>query len=170
MRELESDHGEAIAFEILGPPRLSKLLYEAHLIKRVCETPDVALAMPAKNLSDRMQEVVMRTPDLRTRIVSIGIGILLADGQRLLRGPSLKSRDAYNGWVDLTADNVVRWQQRLRGMQEEVRTEFEGGSSSRSDRLLSPSRNWQADVQAIDIGEAAAWVFSREEGGQRLKG
>ncbi len=33
LRQLEAEHGESVAFEILGPPRVSKLLYEAHLIE-----------------------------------------------------------------------------------------------------------------------------------------
>jgi NAD(P)-dependent dehydrogenase (short-subunit alcohol dehydrogenase family) len=39
LRQLQAEHGDnSIAFEILGPPRLSKLLYEAHLLQQECGT------------------------------------------------------------------------------------------------------------------------------------
>ena len=39
LRQLEAEHGvNSVAFEILGPPRLSKLLFEAHLLHRSCGT------------------------------------------------------------------------------------------------------------------------------------
>src|SRR3990172_1865275 len=34
LRQLGEEHGESVAFEILGPPRMSKLLYESFLLKR----------------------------------------------------------------------------------------------------------------------------------------
>ncbi|NIR45790.1 MAG: short-chain dehydrogenase, partial [Gemmatimonadetes bacterium] len=39
MEELEARHGcRSVAFERLGPPRLTKLLYEAHVLERLYET------------------------------------------------------------------------------------------------------------------------------------
>ena len=53
---------------------------------------------------------------LRAEILSIGIPILLADGKRLLRGPSCKAANAEDGWVDLRPVNMQRWQDRLRSI------------------------------------------------------
>ena len=44
LRQLEKEHGDSVAFEILGPPRLSKLLFEAHLLKQTCRTTEAVLA------------------------------------------------------------------------------------------------------------------------------
>jgi hypothetical protein len=170
LRELEAEHGEAIAFEILGPPRLSKLLYEAYLIKRVCQTMDAALAQEPRALAARLEQEVVNDRDLRRRIVSIGIAILLADGERLLRGPVLKSQDAHHGWVDLTADNMLRWQRRLSAIRDQVRMELAGDTSSRYDRVFTASREWLGRADLFDIGEIAAWIFVHEERGQRMKG
>lgn len=117
-----------------------------------------------------MEQEIIRNPDLRQRIISIGIGILLADGERLLRGPLLKSHDAQNGWIDLTVENLRCWQQRLRAIQVEVQSEKGRDSSSRSDRMLTPSRDWRSETDIIDVGEAVAWILVNEEQGQRLKG
>jgi NAD(P)-dependent dehydrogenase (short-subunit alcohol dehydrogenase family) len=54
LRQLEAQHGEAVAFEILGPPRLSKLLFEAFLLKlrnhgdRASNEPGVAGRRPRR--------------------------------------------------------------------------------------------------------------------------
>lgn len=109
------------------------------------------------------------TAPLRRRILSIGIPVLLADGERLLRGPQIKSADAYHGWVDLTPANMALWQQRLRAMSETLQAELDGDSSSRSERSFTASRKWRAEKEFFDIGEMAAWIMSYEEHGRRGK-
>jgi hypothetical protein len=132
MEALQTRHGvDSVAFEILGPPRLSKILYEAYLLKQTCGSlPEVARLEPAE-LADRVEALVHSDRELRARIISIGIPILLRDGRRLLRGPTVKipaqlgrdaleitprrlDRWAHAGWVDLREENLQLWRERAR--------------------------------------------------------
>jgi hypothetical protein len=101
-------------------------------------------------------------------MISIGIPILLPDGERLLRGPLIKSEDAYHGWADLTPANMKTWQGRLEAIRRGTR-ELADDTSSRGDRNFASSRNWLAEEEVFDVGEVVAWIFNREEGGQRGK-
>lgn len=168
LRQLESQHGEAVAFGILGPPRLSKLLFEGYLLKQAHATLDAILADEPAALAERLRNLLDQDAVRRSHVISIGIGILLPDGKHLLRGPQLKARDAHSGWVDLTAENMSRWQQRLKAMQNMLSQES-ADTSSLHDRNFSDSRNWHTDASPLDIGEAVAWVFNNEDQGQRGK-
>lgn len=169
LHRLESEHGEAVAFEILGPPRLSKLLYEAYLLKRTCKNLSAVTDMAPDALARSLERDVLENSDARQRIISIGIPILLNDGERLLRGPVIKSRDAYHGWVDLTATNMRKWQERVRAIRDVVRAETSGNTSSLHDREFAASRAWASDQDSFDIGEIVAWIFTYEDQGQRGK-
>jgi NAD(P)-dependent dehydrogenase (short-subunit alcohol dehydrogenase family) len=169
IRQLEVEHGESVAFEILGPPRLSKLLFEAHLLKSACETTDIVLEQTPDALAAQLARQVLADADLRRRVVSIGLAILLPDGERILRGPALKARDAFAGWVDLTAANMRRWQERLSAMRAVTGSELGGDTSSRHDRMFAPGREWRPDEGLFDIGEVVAWIFSTEDRGRRGK-
>jgi NAD(P)-dependent dehydrogenase (short-subunit alcohol dehydrogenase family) len=169
LHQLESEHGEAVAFEILGPPRLSKLLYEAYLLKRVCKSTTTVLDRVPEAIARSLENEVLTNAEVRRRIISIGIPILLPDGARLLRGPVIKSRDAYHGWVDLSAANMARWQERVRAIREVMHTELSGDTSSLYDREFGPSRAWVSDENFFDIGEIVAWIFTYEDQGQRDK-
>src|SRR6266545_3027973 len=111
LRTLEKQHGvDSVAFENLGPPRLSKLLHEADLLRRSYGTMDgVRTADPAE-MSRRLAEDVSRDATRRREIVSIGIPILLPDG-RLLRGPELKIPPVVAGTeaYEITPERVEAW-------------------------------------------------------------
>jgi acyl-CoA synthetase (AMP-forming)/AMP-acid ligase II/NAD(P)-dependent dehydrogenase (short-subunit alcohol dehydrogenase family) len=169
LAQLEAEHGKAIAFEILGPPRLSKLLYEAHLLKLTMGHSDAILAAPAAELSALLEQRISDDGALRRRILSIGIPILLPDAVNLLRGPLIKSRDSYHGWVDLTPQNMQDWQQRIRAIRESAAADLDADTSSQRDRLLGPAREWNPDGDILNIGEIAAWILDHEEGGHRQK-
>jgi NAD(P)-dependent dehydrogenase (short-subunit alcohol dehydrogenase family) len=169
LEQLEAEHGEGVAFEILGPPRLSKLLFEAYLLKRTFKTlPAVCAATPAA-LSAALAEDVKNTPKLRQQMLTIGIPILLPDGERLLRGPLIKSNTADMGWVDLTPANMAKWQARLLELQRHVKAELTGDTSSFYDRLYPASRMWAPEEIRFDIGEIVGWLFIYEEHGRRMK-
>jgi len=170
LRQLEAQHGQAVAFEILGPPRLSKLLYEAHLLKSETGMLDAAIEADPEELAHALAKQVGDGVDMRRRILSIGVPILLPDGERLLRGPIIKSADAHQGWVDLTPANMRRWQMRLRNIRDTMATELGGDSSSLHPRIFSASRDWAGELGFPDIGEIAGWIFRTEEQGQRQKG
>ncbi len=169
LRRLEREHGPSIAFECLGPPRLSKLLFEAHLLKRACGRYSQAPGRDPDELAAAMEAEVLADAGLRQRILSIGIPILLPDGERLLRGPTIKSEEASKGWVDLTTGNVTAWVRRLERLLHDAGGAEGADSSSRPDRLLLPRTGGDRTEPDVEPGEIAAWVFVNEEGGRREK-
>ncbi len=169
LRQLETRNGEAVAFENLGPPRLSKLLFEAYLLKRVCKTHQKAVDSSPEELALALEGEIKNNAELRQRILSIGVPILLADGERLLRGPVIKSKDAYHGWVELTESCMREWQTRLCAIRETINVETDNDTSSRRDRLFNASRQWRSEIGFPDIGEIAAWILINEDKGVRNK-
>jgi hypothetical protein len=169
MRMLEKEHGiDSVAFELLGPPRLSKLLFEAYLLKKTNKNISSAIERDPAELAAALDQEIIDNGNLRQQIISVGIPILMSDGIRLLRGPINKSQDAENGWVDLTPENMQRWQGRLRELQESITTILEGAASSQFDRAYPSTMTWQDD-DTFDIGEIVGWLFIVEEKGRRGK-
>jgi hypothetical protein len=105
---------------------------------------------------------------LRQTIISVGLPILLSDGKRILRGPLVKSENAYGGWVDLTAANWAQWKKRLEGVKAEVKGQLAGDTSSHYDRAFAMTREW-ADDDRFEVGELAGWVAINEDQGRRGK-
>ncbi|MDH5505588.1 MAG: SDR family oxidoreductase [Anaerolineae bacterium] len=169
LKQLEAQHGESVAFEILGPPRMSKLLFEGYLLKRVYQTMSAALKPSPQEMAKALETELGEHAELRQQIISIGLPVLLPDGEHMLRGPVVKSENAYNGWVDLTPENMARWQTRLTAIRAMVQAGFNGDSSSGADRGYPAMRTWQADDDSFDIGEITAWVSSYEDDGRRGK-
>ncbi len=169
LRQMENQYGESVAFEILGPPRLSKLLFEAYLLKHVGGTITEILAQQPDVLSRNLEAHVLHDRAMRTRMISIGIPILLSDGERLLRGPLIKAADACQGWVDLTPTNAALWQARLMAIREMIQQETSGDASSHHDRNFEASRRWLPEQDSFDTGEVVAWIFNTEEKGRRGK-
>jgi len=183
MQRLETHHGtRSVAFEILGPPRLSKLLYEAHLFELAYGSMLSVLKVPTKQLSVALEKLISGDADLRSRIISIGIPILLPDGVTLLRGPEIKipaSRGdnelpiseksigawAHDGWVDLRSANMDRWQWRFKTIMEAAAEIPPGDSSSRFQR----TRQYWNDFKKVEPGKLVGWIFSEEEKGKRMK-
>lgn len=82
-RQLQREHNvDSVAFEILGPPRLSKLLFEAYLLKRVSNTMQAVADSSPETLSDALLKLVTQDADLRSRAISIGIPILIPRAPR----------------------------------------------------------------------------------------
>lgn len=183
MKELVAEHDAAsVAFELLGPPRLSKLLFEAHLLKLACQTLKNVRDCTPEELAERLERLITEQAKLRAEIISIGIPILLRDGRRLLRGPEIKippfrgnnvldvtpahiENWAHEGWVDLRAANMRAWQIRIQKIHEEIQAIPENETSS---RFVRNRRYWLED-DVIDIGKLVGWIFSTEEKGARMK-
>jgi hypothetical protein len=174
MEELEAQHGvRSVAFEMLGPPRLNKLLFEATLLERLFEKLSAAVDLDPGETAERARQIVDEDARFRTDVLSIGIPILLPDGL-LLRGPAVKiaprsgedvdvERLAHQGWVDLRPACWVQWRDRCRRMQEIRRTWPGAEAGSVSDLDL---RAWSGKIRA---GALAALVLREEEGGERTK-
>ncbi|WP_455203288.1 polysaccharide biosynthesis protein [Kaarinaea lacus] len=169
LQQLETEHGESVAFEILGPPRLSKLLFEAYLLKSEFKTIAAVTDCTPEEIATTLDKKISNEKELRQRVISIGIPILLSDGESLLRGPVIKSEDAYHGWVDLTPANIKTWQNRLRSISEAMHADVSEDTSSRADRLFCASRHWCTQSEFPDLGETVAWIFIHEDQGVRGK-
>jgi NAD(P)-dependent dehydrogenase (short-subunit alcohol dehydrogenase family) len=175
MAEMEAEHGvESVAYEMLGPPRLSKLLFEGAILGRLSGgSLSAAARLDADDAGRRSEELLRTDAELRTRILSVGLPILLPDGERLLRGAELRAaagagaeerqRLVESGWVDLRPRNWERWRSRLEALLAGRRDApgVEGGS--RAD--LDP----RATGDALRPGALAAWVFRYEDRGERIK-
>lgn len=183
MKRLEKEHNtHSIAFEFLGPPRLSKLLYEAYLIKLVYGSVEEVANASAKSISAKLEALIRENVQLRSQIISIGIPILLPDGKTLLRGPEIKippyrgenelkitdnslNAWAHDGWVDLRTKSMEQWKSRLQVILSEVRAIPAGDTSSRQMRNTAYWDNFKE----IDPGKIVGWIFSEEEHGKRMK-
>ncbi len=168
LKTLGEQYGESVAFEILGPPRMSKLLYESFLLKQIYGKISVALKDTPEQMSKKVEELIGKEAKLRQQIISIGLPILLADGKRILRGPLVKSEDAHHGWVDLTVENMKRWKKRLEEIQAMLKEQVGKDSSSHYDRVYPSLREWTGE-DSFEIGEITAWVAVNEDEGRRGK-
>ena len=183
IEELEKKYGvDSVAFEILGPPRLSKLLYEAYLLKQSFNDMRTVTKTAAVTLSQRLRRTIETQGDLRARIISIGIPILMPDGVTLVRGNEIKippfqgeneilitKRNidlwAHDGWIDLRVPNMEKWKTRFRQIMEMV---DQIPSTDTSSRYMNKREYWN-NFTTIDPGKIAGWSFSYEERGMRMK-
>lgn len=183
MRELEKEHEvDSIAFELLGPPRLSKLLYESYLLSKCYGHFDSITKASAEEMSKELCTMVRNNKKLRSEIISIGIPILLADGNSLLRGeeikiPPYRGEDvlpanqktieawAHDGWVDLRVKNMGLWKNRFDEIKKSVEPIPAGDTSS---RFIYTKEYWN-NFKTIEPGKIVGWIFSYEEKGLRMK-
>jgi len=179
---MQNASGDPVAFELLGPPRLSKLLYEANLLKQVATGINGVLKSTPKKLSDAIAKLIKTDDDLRSRIVSIGIPILLPDGKSLLKGAFVKvpadprrskfevtpesiENWARNGWVDLRVENMQTWQNRFALLKKQAESYSSDDTSSNT---IRDTAFWNLDGP-LDEGELVGWIFIEEEKGNRMK-
>ncbi len=183
MRELEREHQvDSVAFELLGPPRLSKLLYESYLLsKRFGSFSEVEKASP-EQMSAQLCELIRSDVKLRSEIISIGIPILLSDGKSLLRGEEIKIPPfrgenilqsspkaidawAHDGWVDLRVSNMSLWKERFIEIKKMTSPIPSGDTSSR----FIYTRDYWNNFETMEPGKIVGWIFSYEEKGLRMK-
>jgi len=183
LEELERIHNvDSVAFELLGPPRLSKLLYEIHLIKMIAKDMKNIPDFSAEELSEKMLEIIKSNDTLRNQMLSIGIPVLLPDGENLLRGNEIKIPPfrgeneleitpenvelwAKDGWVDLRVQNIEKWKNRIKAIIEEAESIPEDDTSS---MYVRNKRYWN-NFEGVDIGKVVSWIFINEEHGGRMK-
>jgi hypothetical protein len=183
IRALEKKHKvDSVAFEMLGPPRLSKLLYEAYLLKLAFQTIKAAARQTPAGLSKKLAAIISKDAKLRARIISIGIPILMPDGKTLLRANQIKippspgtntvpvskkaiDHWAHDGWVDLRPANMKRWTGRFKSI---MRSASAIPADCTGSRYLNDTKFWN-DFNEIDPGKIAGWIFSYEEKGMRMK-
>ncbi len=170
----------SVALGKLGPPELSKLLFEAALLRHTYGTIE-AVAGDARPPSEAAQALAaeLTASQIDPLAPSIGIPILLPDGQRLRRGPRINVPEVegharsikldltrmeswiQKGWIDLRPANVTRWRERT-------------GKMLRSRADLRDAGSAAATLQSFltdgfELGEVVAWIFNNEMGGSRVK-
>lgn len=173
MESMEAEMGvQAVAYEMLGPPRLSKLLFEAAILGRLYGTLEAGARLEPKDAATRAQSLLEEDEDLRQRVLSIGLPILLPDGESVLRGAVVKvppagkgldEKAVNSGWVDLRVQNWTRWKARLNEVAHELRTRPGLEQGSQADFEFGDDRG---DIRP---GRLAAWVFRYEDEGERIK-
>jgi hypothetical protein len=158
------------------------------MLKRTFGTMRAVADNSAEALSDTLVNLIAQDTHLRSQAVSIGIPILMADGQTLLcadRGrrdhrwewqswkvtPGAINRWAETEWIDLRVPNMARWKMRMADILAEVQImpnpDFD--SSSRWERAMFDPSTWQLQPE-INVGEVVGWIFINEEQGERMKG
>lgn len=189
MRDLESVESQSlqdktavpsIALGRLGPPELSKLLFEGALLRHVYGTMEALLN---EERSDEEVAAVLADALGPTQVAhvapSIGIPVLMPDGHTLLRGPRINVPEVLGrktsvrlghghmetwvrkGWVDLRPVNVRRWRERV-GQMVQARTDLRlaGSAAATTSSYMS---------ETFEIGEVVAWIFNNELKGHRVK-
>lgn len=179
MNHLQKQHGTwSVTFEMLGPPRNSKLLYEAHLLRLAYGTMDAVRQTTAAELAARLDRLVrVEQPRVAEEAAAIGLPIYLASGE-ILRGPRVivpgDAQDVavtpelleawiHDGWIDLREANCGQWIERFRAIHAEIESIPEGESSS---RYLRGRNFWDTGIQP---GKIVGWILSVEEHGGRIK-
>ena len=180
LNEMEREHGvHSVAFEMLGPPRNSKLLFEAHLLRLAFRNMEAVRQSTPEAVRDALDRLVREEPEVANCVVSVGVPILLDSGE-VIRGVKVivppdadgacvtpESLESWvrDGWVDLRLANCAKWIERFQKIQEEVSALPEGDSSS---RFLRNRRFWHK-VDVIQPGKVVGWILGTEEGGSRIK-
>ena len=174
LRALEHQtKSRAVAYEMLGPPRLTKLLWESHLCALLRPSVRALAQSRATDLAGEAQTRVERDATLRSHILSVGIPILTPDGERLYRGSLVvvpgeggdPRAAAPRGWVDLRPDQFGMWIKRAQEMvaQDARRAGRAAESGSDVDWMAIGADN------PIEPARFATWVFRFEDRGERIK-
>jgi hypothetical protein len=182
MKEIAEEHGcDSISFQQIGP-LVSKLLYEVHILSKICPTMDELRYKDTIELSKAAEELVKADARLRAETLSVGVPILLSDGKTLLRGPEITvppgkgaeelditpenvDKWAADGWVDLRIENIKLWQERVNRIYAEMDHIPEDDSSS---QFVRNRRFWLRHDEVV-VGKIVGWVLSTEYEGARMK-
>jgi hypothetical protein len=170
LEALEQEHGvRSVAFEMLGPPRLSKILYEAHILSRIRPSVGALADSDAASMSAEAVRLVAGDVSLRSAILSIGLPIIVSDGS-VYRGEAVivtpeggdVERAVARGWVDVRPGSCALWIQRARRMVEAAGVRERASDSGMEWWGIEPK-------DAITPHKFATWIFSNEDGGERIK-
>ena len=182
LKELEEEFDcDSVSFTLIGP-FVSKLLFEAFVIKKVCKDLTELKSLSARELMQRMESLIRNNIKARTSILSVGIGILMPDGKTLLHGPELTvppfkgkreldvndesiNQWSKDGWVDLRLSNAEVWKGRCERIFAQMDSIPDGDTSS---QYIRNENYWLKD-QSINIGKIVGWILAVEEHSARLK-
>jgi hypothetical protein len=168
----------SVALGQLGPPELSKLLWEAELLRIIYRTLDAVLEEEVDQISNALESLIGLDDHLRHTITSIGVPILSSDGRKLMRGPFIRIPEvtgvsevslsaemidlwAAKGWVDLRSKNIKLWKDRFQILSEsQARLRGSGSAAVIREVYLS---------EEIRSGAIVGWIFNNEQEGYRIK-
>ena len=166
-------HTHSVAYEMLGPPRLTKLLWEAHLCGRLRPSVQALARSDPGALAAEARALVERDQALRSHILSVGLPILTPDGACVYRGAMVvvpgdagqPLAAASRGWVDLRPEQFGLWIKRAQEMVAQAERRASRAAESGSDV------DWTAigADDAIEPARFATWVFRFEDRGERIK-
>jgi hypothetical protein len=182
VKHAECLRNQATAYGFMGP-LVTKLIFEAQLLKLCYGTLAAVLKTSSSEISQTLEEHVSKDETIRSDAISIGIPILLPDGERLLfsrrpiadknweKRPWMITPEKIEDWVrkewiDLRPQNIANWKERFQKVMQEA-VECIEDNSSRFDR---GQHFWPRDEEgniSIDPGEIVAWVLVKEYGGGR---
>jgi hypothetical protein len=169
----------SVALGHLGPPELSKLLWEAELLKLRYETLRAVLKHTPDELSAELTALIQSQEfdQMCQTIISLGLPILIPDGKQIIRGPRIRIPEriepgvrvteedvdawAQRGWVDLRPQNMALWLERFEKMEKSQRDIRGRGSAAVTIEGYI--------YDSIRIGEAVGWIFNNEQDGYRIK-
>lgn len=177
---MKDDVLPSIAVGHLGPPKLSKLLIEAFLLRAALgDDIDVMREVSAVDMQKRVEGYLTEAPRIRSLIVTIGIP-LLRQNMKLTRGPRINippatasgtpapvTRDsiehyARTGWVDLRVENFEVWRERLdRLAQSRPDIARRGSAALDLTKFSCPS---------FEPGEVVGWLLTNEVDEQGVVG
>lgn len=166
----------SIAVGHLGPPRLTKLLIEAYLLRVACGTSSLEsmIAIEPAEMRSLVVRWLEENPRVASLIATIGIPVLEeSDGVlSITRGPRLNipapnpdgepialdgsnvEQYAWSGWVDLRLPNFVTWYERIVRVSN-GRPDIAGHGSAAFDR----SRYIPAEFIP---GDLVGWLLTNE--------
>lgn len=184
MSELERMHDiKSVSFEITNSTRMSKLLYEIHLIKLIVHHLNEIPNVSPKQLGNAISDLIRQNDRLRNEILSLGLAVLLPDGKSLYRGNQLKvpkdnqkssltitdkniDKWSFEGWIDLRTKNLKLWQSRVSKIMLQAESIGEEDTSS----LHVRTKHYWNNFERIDIGKVVSWIFINEDNAKRMKG
>jgi hypothetical protein len=172
---------KSVAFELLGPPRLSKLLHEANIIGLIEQDMNKFVELSEEDISIKATEIIRSNSNLRKEILSIGLPIILSNGS-YLRGdfvkiPVRRNQDeieitqenlnqfCFDGWIDLRTENFRKWKERFTNIISQAKSVPSEDSSS---GFVFDEEFWNF-FKTIEPGKIAGWIFQHEDKGWRFK-
>jgi hypothetical protein len=167
---LETEHDQrSVAFECLGPPRLSKMLFEAHVYSQLRPSVTALADSDANALAKEASRLLADNAELRSTIVSVGLPIILPDRQ-VYRGATVIvppesgaiEPAVSRGWVDMRPEGCGIWIARAQRICDESRSREQGSGSSVDWAAIAPD-------DPINPAAFATWIFRTEDGGERIK-
>lgn len=152
MLRSDGDVLPSMAIGHLGPPRLSKLILEAFLMREAADTTSFSelLEIDPETMRQKVEAWVGENPRITSLMTTVGIPILREspEGQSITRGPRLNipvpspdgspvpldqtsiEKYASQGWVDLRPKNFEIWRERLQKLAEASPEIAESGSAA----------------------------------------